>query len=566
MSVKIPAGDSILGALMRVPVDYVIEAHSGGLGLVQAMPLPNTPSELTLETMGSADHQYTLGSSKVRWNKIRNRTITLSGRSGIDARTGMAADGGLIYQPGPKLVEEFEKWINKIHEEFKRTQDYKDSGEGEEFISTAISAISSFSGVAAKVLSTLAHEDPYLVFRAYSQGIHARCKFEGFSRASSANSSRHSYEWQLRLKLYQKAEPVPLLNVLAPVSKYAQKAADAIDNGNAYIGAAGNLMVNLRGDLDSLRAPLQALERTGAAVQDVVAGARSVAEFPRDALADLTRAAARFNLAAQDALDLWEYGTGLEDQYVKLKQAMGLGQQAFDESVTTAGGLGVYTGFESNLDDIGVVEATPLYRQHRRRVTLSNVRQTFLRGSEDLRDVALREMGLESAWRTLAWLNGWRGPSQRGSGAQARVGDPVLVPQDPGVGEIGSSDPLDPMGSDLYFGAETRDFEIEGDDFREVSGDANALQALRERMTTPQGDWRVFREYGLPMALGGTLTPRSAATLSVQVEEQLLSDYRVAEVLNPEVIDYGATLAISATINLSDGRSLPLIVPFPSTD
>ena len=544
MSVKIPAGDSILGALMRVPVDYVIEAHCGGL--VQAMPLPNTPSELTLETTGSADHQYTLGSSKVRWNKIRNRTITLSGRSGIDARTGMAADGGLIYQQGPKIVEEFEKWINKIHEEFKTLQDTLDVSDD------------------TAVVDAL--KDPYLVFRAYSQGIHARCKFEGFSRSSSANSSRHSYEWQLRLKLYQKAEPVPLLNVLAPVSDYAQSAAEAIDDGNAYIGAAGNLMINLRGDLDSLRAPLQALERTGAAVQDVVAGARSVAEFPRDALADLTRAAARFNLAAQDALDLREYGTGLEDQYVKLKQAMGLGQQAFDESVTTAGGLGVYTGFESNLDDIGVVEATPLYRQHRRRVTLSNVRQTFLRGSEDLRDVALREMGLESAWRTLAWLNGWRGPSQRGSGAQARVGDPVLVPQDPGVGEIGSSDPLDPMGSDLYFGAETRDFEIEGDDFREVSGDANALQALRERMTTPQGDWRVFREYGLPMALGGTLTPRSAATLSVQVEEQLLSDYRVAEVLNPEVIDYGATLAISATINLSDGRSLPLIVPFPSTD
>jgi hypothetical protein len=539
-------GSGILGTLMRVPVDYILESNYGGV--VAAMPLPGTPSDISFTRNGSTDQQYTLTDSAERWNKLRDGVISISGRSGVEPRTGLNANGALIFQPGPVLVDEFEAWLEKTADTLSYYQGVLDRMTPE--------MVTAQANVYADVLRR-----PSLTFRAYNQKAHYRCTIQEFTKASSAGSSRHSYEWKLVLKVVGPAEALVPGNALSPVSDWAQEAAAGIDAVNAYVGAASNVLTNLRKDLDTLRAPLLALERTAAATQQVVAGVRSVAEFPRDALADLNRAAARFHLACQDALDLWDVADQTSAEYRRFKSLVGIAAIAEATVTPLCGGLGVWVGQPTETSEITTAE-NPVYERRRPRASITDGRVVTLRAGEDLRDVAERTLGVRSQWRTLAWVNGWSGPSTLSNGAQARPGATILVPGD--ASETGSTDPLDPMGTDLFFNDETQDLEIVGNDLRTISGDPNAVQALRDRLTTSQGDYRLWPDYGLPMVLGGAMTAQAVGSVSAHVSEQLLADYRVESVKNLVVTDEGAAIRVDATANLSDGRSMPLIVPLPT--
>jgi hypothetical protein len=530
-----------LGALIRVPVDYILEARIAG-AVGSAMALPNTPSELRISKVGTTDLAFTITDAHARFNDLRNTRITLSGRSGVEARSGQDGKGLLVFQPGPILVEEFDRWLDNMHRSFKEFQELQDER--------------SVQGL------PVIEESPEFVFRAYNQRVNLKVVVESFEYASSAGTSRHSYEWSLTLKAYGDSPPMVPLSILSPVSDWAQKAAASIDDANAYVGAAGNALTNLRKDLDILRAPLLALERTAAAMEGITDGLQSVAEWPRDAMGDLVRAAGRFGKATQSAMDTWDFvasGAGVSEQWRALRNIATGGDSLESDSGAALGGLGGL-GLALDTGDDPLDGQWIQRRPNRLRVAPSGARAVPLLAGDDLRAVAYRELGSRDQWTTLAWLNGWKSPTQKSDGSTPQSGTKILIPAD--NADTGGTT-VDPMGTDLYVDPTTKDLEFQGDDLRSVGGDTNAVQALRERLTVSQGDWPLFPAYGIPLAPGDALTEGALKLLAALTEDQLRADYRVVDVLDLAVVVDGAAVYIDAMVNLSDGQGLPLIAPLP---
>jgi hypothetical protein len=527
MSLALPGGR--LGDLLRVPIDYVLEVQING-ETKGSITLPNTPSDIRLARPGSTDFAFTLNDAVTRWNELRAGRIVLSGRSGLRARSGQDQTGGLIFQPGPVILREFDAFLKNMHSGLKLNQE--------------------------------AGNEVACVFRAYNEQVHLKVHVEEWVWSRASGTSRFSYEWQLALMAYAEAPPVVPTNILAPLDEWANEAAGVIDQANAYGAAISNGLTNLRRDLDALRAPLLALERTATVAQDITEGIRRVAEFPRDCMADLNRAAAKLGQAMQDALDTWDFvagGAGTTEQWLQFKSIVGLADENEAASAEVVGGLGTKT---EELAILGAdIDFATVARRVVRRVSPPGQRAEPLRPGEDLRDLAARTLGQRERWTEVAWLNGWQGPATRNDGSQPIVGEPLFVPSD--SQDFGPQQAYDPMGIDLYLDPEGLDLEVLGTDLRLSRGDANAEQALRTRLTLSQGDWVLWPAYGLPVSIGEGLTAARAAYLAALVREQLVADYRVEDVRDLVVEVEGTTVTIRATVNLSDGRAMPLIAPVP---
>ena len=544
MAVSIPATGK-LAALFRVPIDYVLELRVGGQ-ILYAVSVHNYPDAVSLNRPHATSVRHTLGKEPVREaTENRYRSVTISGNSGYRARAGYNRVGAVVFAPGPQILEEFDAFLN-LYQEIVADDDF---------------------GVVD------------LVFRAFDESVNLRVEIESWSWDRNAGKSPHTREWQLTLKAYGDAAPNNPINLLSPVSEAFEAAAAAIDNANAYAAVALNAAVNLRGDLEVLRRPLQALQRSAQVTADTVDAARAVLLFPSEIVADLAN-------IATEARGAWEGIVGgraddpfgvngwvaLQGEWQRLQSAIGYGVEDASRDATTALGLsggrgGDLGGAEARAAAVGPLDGhratQPTQAVNLRAHQLTLVR---LRAGETLRAVARRVLGDPERWIEIASYNGWQSAHRLGSGRPARQGDTVLVPVQAVDPELGSGARGDPYLRDLYVAPDGDLVFTPDGDLQTVRGAANLEQAIRLRMLTVKGESSGFPLYGLPLLVGTSGSSGTRAYVAAHVRDQLLRDPRVQSISALAVEDYGDTYTVEAEVVSQDssGAALTVLAPLPT--
>jgi phage baseplate assembly protein W len=156
------------------------------------------------------------------------------------------------------------------------------------------------------------------------------------------------------------------------------------------------------------------------------------------------------------------------------------------------------------------------------------VRYAVVQFGDDIRRIALREMGDASVWVDLVILNGLRPPyiAEEADAGVLAFGDQIMVPAPGSVAPVDvDADAL--FGSDLKVGAKR--LEVENGDFVLVSGIANLNQALRHHVIVDKGELAFHPEFGsLVRSLIGTGNgPTSGQLAALYVKSALLEDPRV---------------------------------------
>jgi len=543
-----------LADLVRVPIDYIMEIHvNGKLHKGLAITLPLTPENVRRSRPPATSTEFTLGLEPIREHSLnRHQSIELVGRSGLQARSGYNAKGEIVYKGGRFITEEFDKFLNTYQEL-----------------------------AAKKGAYYLREDDPYrehlgnvaLILRMLKEDVHVKVEVQDWQMSSSAQRSRHSYEWVLSLRAYAPAKRKVPTNLFAPVNEWMQTAADAIALANAVGAMLDNAIQNTRADLDSLRAPLRELQNSAKLARQIVGSTRELARFPQDVLSDLAYVAEGFAEAWNDAeVGVREFSlTG--DFKDRLQRIGWMAEDAARNAVTVAGATGGGPSGRASAANARSAVPFALRDEHqsgntpeRRRGFRDRTAAVYqLRSGDTLRTIAAAVYGSPERWLDIAYFNGWIDAYRDASGRPGRAGDTILLPG------VGTDIPIeraetvgDVFGCDLYLDPDTGDLEILGDDFRTIRGRDNLEQALRHRLTTTQGEARLFPAYGLPVAPGDAFAPRMLGYIAAHVREQLSAEPRILEIQDLEVLDEGDTLSIQFTAIPSDGASLTVIAPMAS--
>lgn len=528
-----------LAALFRVPIPYVLEVLVDGK-VARTISVPHYPQGITFQQPQASAVRHTAGSEPVREN-TRNRTwlIGIRGNSGYKARAGYDRRGHVIYRNGPEIVREFGKFLN----------DYQEMSEGQE-------------------------DRVKLVFRAIKEGYAYESEVLHWSRTWDHLRSTVTDDWQVQLRGYAEAGIVRIPSLLSPVSDWFEAAAESIRQVNDYAAVIQNAGVNLRADLDVLRAPLQALQQSGQVLQGVLESARAIARFPAVLLADFANVAVAFlnawdSLVGDRATDpLGVNGwTALRSEWDLLVRRVGYSAEDSARQATEAAGYGGVGGAdtasaETRRSNARATSSVTRGLRSRPQSQQSAALQVTLRQGEDLQDVAQRVYGDPDRATDLAQFNNWPTFSRRADGRPAREGDVVLAP---GLLPSETAAPEKPA-VDIF---RTSDNDLEftpGGDIRKVKGQPAFRQALLGRMLTTQGESEGFPQFGLPLVTGSALTPQSASLLASHLQAQVLRDDRVKRVEQMEVVQDGDRLLCAARLILQDASSVPLetLIPFPA--
>ncbi len=195
---------------------------------------------------------------------------------------------------------------------------------------------------------------------------------------------------------------------------------------------------------------------------------------------------------------------------------------------------------------------------------LLGFRMVATQRGDDLRKIALRELGDASQWVHLANINNLMPPYIVDSllevtssqvllaGAMLKVPAPVTAP-------TGVTDEASVLGTDLHLvdGMLTDDG---AGDIGTLSDVPNLQQALEHRLATRQGELVYHPRYGdrvheLVGKGNGPVPTQLAASWTAKC---LNSDPRVSAVRNPAAATAGDTISVSAAVVPIQGKALPV--------
>ena len=108
------------------------------------------------------------------------------------------------------------------------------------------------------------------------------------------------------------------------------------------------------------------------------------------------------------------------------------------------------------------------------------------------------------------------------------------------------------VDGDLYF--TDKDLSI-------VSGMQNMVQALRNRLSTRQGELAFIPAYGLSGITGNLAAGFTADMIGIEVTEQLLSDERIGLVTNVITELAGDRIDVQVALTLANNETLEVSVP-----
>lgn len=181
---------------------------------------------------------------------------------------------------------------------------------------------------------------------------------------------------------------------------------------------------------------------------------------------------------------------------------------------------------------------------------------------DDLRRIALREMGDAAFWIDIANLNGLLPPYLTDDPAQVRAGvllsgSTILIPA-PQLSAPLATDPTQVFGTDILL-TDGR-FSFVNGDLATVSGGQNFLEALRHRLQTSKRELLFHPTYGcfVDLLIGRGSGPTTDQLAAFYVKSALLEDARVAEVVNCVAEISGDTIRITADVVPIDGKLMAI--------
>ena len=555
--VPIP-GSRYFADLIRVPVRHGFEIHRNG-ELFAASALPIDPSEIVITRPGGVDLQYTLGGVEREHTVHRSLRLEIVGRSGLKFRSGYNRQGEIVFLDGPSLLREFDAFLDY----------YNLLASGAE-------------GAMYEPEAFRNHEDFRLVFRDYDRKVNVYVEVENWTRVSSASDSRFSERYTLALRGYAPVQPDEPGNFLGPIADAALLTAAAIGAMNNYIAVGDNVLTNVNNDLQVLKEPFRALERTGTLFDSLAGGVGGIVDFPRSLLASATRAVGQFRNAwesLKDVGDIWASGQASGRATPPTQQERELIRNAEELGVTLlqaagASGAGPRAFQAAQNRDAQFIQVLPQRRTRAQdapaeRGQRLDVLRYQVRLGDTPETIASTFYGAVDRWSEVVAFGGWLDARTLADGSPFRAGVVIELPNT-GYGEVEarrstSDDPREVFGVDLLLG-EDGDLVLNGDgtDVLTVTGPENLEQALLLRIRTRQGESSYFSGYGLPVAPGGAVSSEMFGLIGSHVREQFVKDPRVRRLENLALLIEGDTLGMAFdVIPVHSADPLPVSAPFP---
>ncbi|HKT53696.1 MAG TPA: hypothetical protein VJP88_04550 [Caulobacteraceae bacterium] len=191
---------------------------------------------------------------------------------------------------------------------------------------------------------------------------------------------------------------------------------------------------------------------------------------------------------------------------------------------------------------------------------LPGYRLVTVKYGDNLRKIAIRELGDADQWRDLITINGLTFPYVTSDPALASAtcilaGGQIKVPA-PSTTYSAVDDPDRVYGVDLLLS--DGQLQVANGDLATVAGADNLRQAYRNRIDTPLGDLEFHQDYGCQVheLKGDKNTPYVATLGSAFVAGALMNDPRTQAVPSATVQVVGDTLEITATAQPIAGSSV----------
>lgn len=193
-------------------------------------------------------------------------------------------------------------------------------------------------------------------------------------------------------------------------------------------------------------------------------------------------------------------------------------------------------------------------------VQAPNVRFAEILHGDDLRIVALRELGTAERWLELANLNGLRHPFIAASASDGVLayGDLIQIPA-PVSTISANNDAAGVFGVDLLVVGGNLDVGDAGD-FDLAPGVACLVQALRHRIVVDKRELAFHPEFGcyVRSLLGKTNGPTAGQLAAFYVKSALLEDERVDAVPTCTAEVVGDQIRVTAVVTPISGRPVDL--------
>lgn len=190
-----------------------------------------------------------------------------------------------------------------------------------------------------------------------------------------------------------------------------------------------------------------------------------------------------------------------------------------------------------------------------------NVRYVEIRYGDDLRRIALREMGNASKWLDLVVLNDLRPPyiAEEASAGVLAYGDQIMLPS-PVSTLSASTDPSGVYGVDLLVSG--KKLRVVDGDFSVVSGLPNLWQALVHHITVEKRELAFHPSFGcyVRSLLGKVNGPTAAQLAAFYVKSAILEDSRVASVPSCDAVVLGDQIRVTANVQPISGKPVELKV------
>jgi len=188
---------------------------------------------------------------------------------------------------------------------------------------------------------------------------------------------------------------------------------------------------------------------------------------------------------------------------------------------------------------------------------IPNIRIVEVQAWDNLRSIALRELGHSGRWTELVLLNKLKSPYialQASSGVLA-FGDNIKVPS-PGSMISADSDPAYVYGTDaLVTGGK---LVIANGDLAPVSGEKNLLQAIKNHVTVSKKSLGFHPRYGCLVhdVLGVVSGPTAGQLSAFYVQSSILEDLRIDKVTSSTAEIAGDSIKVTAEIVPVAGRQI----------
>lgn len=188
-----------------------------------------------------------------------------------------------------------------------------------------------------------------------------------------------------------------------------------------------------------------------------------------------------------------------------------------------------------------------------------NVRFSEVRHGDDLRRIALRELGDASKWIELVVLNGLRPPYIAASAAIGVLayGDLIKVPA-PSSYVSADADPDAVFGVDVMVTG--KNLTVENGDLALVHGVKNFVQALQHHVVVDKRELSFHPKYGCHVRslLGNVNGPTAAQMAAFYVKSALLQDNRVNSVPSCTAEVLGDQIMVTANVKPVSGRPVDM--------